>query len=111
MKSQFVFDNLTTKQGKVLEVRGLPGNSVDRDRSIGFHNVFDKKPGIETVTVVGNWDDGTVQKVVSDAVATHGQFIGMVTQHGTTGTHERVEGRQASENSDRRRGRERLRCA
>jgi ribose transport system substrate-binding protein len=85
VKSQFVFDNLTTKQGKVLEVRGLPGNSVDRDRSIGFHNVFDKKPGIETVTVVGNWDDGTVQKVVSDAVATHGQFIGMVTQHGTTG--------------------------
>ena len=69
----------------MLEVRGLPGNSVDRDRSIGMHNVFDNKPGIEIVTVVGNWDDGTVQKVVADAVATHGQFIGFVTQHGTTG--------------------------
>lgn len=84
VKAQFVYDNMATKTGKVLEVRGLPGNSVDRDRSVGFHNVF-KKPGIETVTVVGNWDDGTVQKVVSDAVATYGQFIGMVTQHGTTG--------------------------
>lgn len=85
VKSQFVFDNLKTKTGKVLEIRGLPGNSVDRDRSIGFHNVFGKKPGIEIVSVVGNWDDGTVQRVVSDAIATHGQFIGFVTQHGTTG--------------------------
>ena len=85
VKAQFVYDNLTTKTGKVLEIRGLPGNSVDRDRSVGMHNVFGKKPGIEIVSVVGNWDDGTVQKVVSDAVATHGKFIGVVSQHGTTG--------------------------
>lgn len=85
VKAQFVFDNLTTKEGKVLEVRGLPGNSVDRDRSVAMHEVFDGKPGIEVVTVVGNWDDGTTQKVVSDAIATHGQFIGIVAQHGSTG--------------------------
>jgi ribose transport system substrate-binding protein len=85
VKAQFVYDNMSEKKGKVLEIRGLPGNSVDRDRSIGFHKVFDGKPGIETVTVIGNWDDGTVQKVVSDAIATHGQFAGIVTQHGATG--------------------------
>lgn len=85
VKSQFVYDNMAEKKGKVLEIRGLPGNSVDRDRSSGFHKVFDGKPGIEVVTVVGNWDDGTVQKVVSDAIATHGQFAGIVTQHGATG--------------------------
>ncbi len=85
VKSQFVLDNMPEKKGKVLEIRGLPGNSVDRDRSTGFHKVFDNQPGIEVVTVVGNWDDGTVQKVVSDAIATHGQFAGIVTQHGATG--------------------------
>jgi ribose transport system substrate-binding protein len=85
VKAQFVYDNMPEKKGKVLEIRGLPGNSVDRDRSIGFHKVFDNKPGIEVVTVVGNWDDGTVQKVVSDAIATQGPFAGIVTQHGATG--------------------------
>lgn len=85
VKAKFVYDNMAEKKGKVLEIRGLPGNSVDRDRSIGLHNVFDGKPGIEVVTVVGNWDDGTVQKVVADAIKTHGEFAGFVTQHGATG--------------------------
>jgi ribose transport system substrate-binding protein len=85
VKAQFVLDNLTTKEGKVLEVRGLPGNSVDRDRSAAMNEVFQGQPGIEVVTVVGNWDDGTTQKVVSDAIATHGEFIGIVAQHGSTG--------------------------
>jgi ribose transport system substrate-binding protein len=85
VKAQFVYDNMPEKKGKVLEIRGLPGNAVDRDRSKGFHDVFDHKPGIETVTVVGNWDDGMVQKVVSDAIATQGPFAAMVTQHGSTG--------------------------
>jgi ribose transport system substrate-binding protein len=85
VKAQFVYDAMPEKKGKVLEIRGLPGNSVDRDRSIGFHKVFDNKPGIEIVTVVGNWDDGTVQKVVSDAIATQGPFAAIVTQHGATG--------------------------
>ncbi len=85
VKAQFVYDNLETKTGKVLEVRGLPGNSVDRDRSAAMHMVFDNQPGIEVVTVVGNWDDGTTQKVVSDAIATYGNFIGIVAQHASTG--------------------------
>ena len=84
-KAQFVFENMAEKKGKILEIRGLPGNSVDRDRSVGMHNVFDNKPGLEVVTVVGNWDDGTVQKVVADAIKTHGNFAGFVTQHGATG--------------------------
>lgn len=85
VKAQYVFDNMPEKKGKVLEIRGLPGNSVDRDRSIGMNKVFADKSGIEVVTVVGNWDDGTVQKVVADAIKTHGEFAGMVTQHGATG--------------------------
>jgi ribose transport system substrate-binding protein len=72
--------------GKLLEVRGLPGNSVDRDRSIGIHEVLDASGGDwEVVQVVGNWDDGTAQKVTADAIAVHGQFDGFLVQGGTTG--------------------------
>ena len=73
--------------GKILEVRGLPGNSVDRDRSIGIHEVLDASGGEwEVVQVVGNWDDGTAQKVTADALAVHGTFDAVLTQGGSTGT-------------------------
>src|SRR5690606_2902109 len=73
--------------GKILEVRGLAGNSVDRDRSLGIHEIFDATPGPwEIVQVVGNWDDGTAQKVTADALAVHGTFDAVITQGGSTGT-------------------------
>lgn len=85
----FVLDQLKAAgktSGKLLEVRGLPGNSVDRDRSIGIHEVLDASGGKwEVVQVVGNWDDGTAQKVTADAIAVHGQFDGILAQGGTTG--------------------------
>jgi ribose transport system substrate-binding protein len=71
--------------GKILEVRGLPGNSVDRDRHLGFREVFEPTGDWEIVEVVGNWDDGTAQKVTADAIAVHGRFDGVVVQGGTTG--------------------------
>ncbi|GLQ18169.1 sugar ABC transporter substrate-binding protein [Maritalea porphyrae] len=72
--------------GKLLEVRGLAGNSVDRDRSLGIHQVLDESGGDwEVISVVGNWDDGTAQKVVADAIAVHGTFDGVVAQGGTNG--------------------------
>ncbi|WP_439601276.1 sugar ABC transporter substrate-binding protein [Devosia sp.] len=86
----FVLKELAAKgktSGKILEVRGLAGNSVDRDRSIGIHEMFDATPGPwEIVQVVGNWDDGTAQKVTADALAVHGSFDGVITQGGSTGT-------------------------
>jgi ribose transport system substrate-binding protein len=90
MWAQFVLDELATQgktSGKLLEVRGLPGNSVDRDRSIGIHEVLDASGGDwEVVQVVGNWDDGTAQKVTADAIAVHNQFDGVMVQGGSTGT-------------------------
>ena len=74
------------KSGKILEVRGLQGNSVDRDRHIGFREVFEPTGDWEIVEVVGNWDDGTAQKVTADAIAVHGKFDAVVVQGGTTGT-------------------------
>ena len=72
--------------GKILEVRGLPGNSVDRDRHLGFRAIMEASGNsFEIIEVVGNWDDGTAQKVTADAVAVHGQFDGMFVQGGSTG--------------------------
>lgn len=73
-------------KGKVLEVRGLQGNSVDRDRHVGFREVMEA-PGksYTIVEVVGNWDDGKAQKAVADALAVHRQFDGLFTQGGSTG--------------------------
>jgi ribose transport system substrate-binding protein len=72
-------------EGKILEVSGLPGNSVDRDNHEGMRSVLDKYPGLTVVQVVGNWDAGTVQKVTADAIATQGPFDGVLVQEGTIG--------------------------
>jgi ribose transport system substrate-binding protein len=88
--AQFLIDQLAAEGktgGKILEVRGLPGNSVDRDRSQAIHDTFGATGGDwEIVEVVGNWDDGTAQKVTADAIAVHGQFDGVTVQGGSTGT-------------------------
>lgn len=89
LKAQAVVDAIQAAKGKVegkiLEVSGLPGNSVDRDNHEGMRSVLDKYPGLTVVQVVGNWDAGTVQKVTADAIATQGPFDGILVQEGTIG--------------------------
>jgi ribose transport system substrate-binding protein len=72
--------------GKILEVKGVEGTSVDRDRHDGIHETFaaSGKP-FEVVEVVGKWDDPTAQKVTADAIATSGPFDGFTAQGGDTG--------------------------
>jgi ribose transport system substrate-binding protein len=81
----FIDEELSGK-GRVLEVRGLPGNSVDRDRHVGIREVLEA-PGKEyqIIEVVGNWDDGQAQKAVANALATHGEFDALLVQGGSTG--------------------------
>ena len=73
--------------GKILEVRGVAGTSVDTDRHNGIHTVLtgSGKP-FEIVEVVGKWDDGTAQKATADAIAVHQKFDGITVQGGSTGT-------------------------
>ena len=85
VKAKFVLDNLSAKTGKVLEVRGLPGNSVDRDRSKRHAQRLRKQARHRDRHRGRQLGRRHRQKVVSDAIATHGQFIGMVAQHGSTG--------------------------
>ncbi len=83
---EWLLKNLKAKTGTLLEVRGLAGNSVDRDRHLGFRKVVDASGNkFEVVEVVGNWDDGTAQKAVADAVSVHKKFDGMFVQAGSTG--------------------------
>ena len=86
MSAKWLVEESGKTSGDILEVRGLPGNSVDRDRHLGFRKAVEA-PGnkFEVVEVVGNWDDGTAQKVVADAVAVHKSFDGMFVQGGSTG--------------------------
>jgi ribose transport system substrate-binding protein len=85
--ARFLLKELGQKRdGKVLEVRGLPGNSVDRDRHLGFREVMEREGKFQIVEVVGNWDDGTAQKATADALAVHGKFEAVFTQGGSTGS-------------------------
>jgi ribose transport system substrate-binding protein len=73
-------------KGKVLEVRGLEGNSTERDRHDGFRSVMNAKgKRYEIVEVVGSWDDAKAEKAVAAALATHKKFDAMMVQGGSTG--------------------------
>jgi ribose transport system substrate-binding protein len=72
--------------GKILEVRGVAGTSVDTDRHNGVHETLDasgKKWNV--VEVVGKWDDATAQKATADAIAVQKRFDGITAQGGDTG--------------------------
>ena len=85
--ADWLVKNIPNKAGKLLEVRGVQGTSVDRDRHDGIQEVLAASGGKwETVEVVGKWDDGTAQKVVADAIAVHKKFDGVTVQGGSTGT-------------------------
>ena len=72
--------------GKILEVRGVAGTSVDTDRHNGIHETLDGSGKKWAVTeVAGKWDDGVAQKVTADAIATNGPFAGITGQGGDTG--------------------------
>ena len=72
--------------GKILEVRGVAGTSVDTDRHDGIHEKL-KASGkdFKVTEVMGKWDDGVAQKVAADAIATNGPFDGITAQGGDTG--------------------------
>ena len=110
MSAEFLLKELgDVRTGKVLEVRGVPGNSVDRDRHLGFHEVMAKEaPNLEIVEIVGNWDDGTSQKAAADALAVHGQVRRRLHAGRLDGPGPRLHGRRPSDGADGGRGRERL---
>ena len=72
--------------GKILEVRGVAGTSVDTDRHNGVHETLDASgKKWDVVEVEGKWDDATAQKATADAIAVHQKFDGITAQGGDTG--------------------------
>jgi len=72
--------------GKVLEVRGVAGTSVDTDRHNGFQTTLNESgKKWNVVQVYGKWDDGVAQKAAADAIAVQGHFDGISAQGGDTG--------------------------
>jgi ribose transport system substrate-binding protein len=86
MSGEFLVKEMGKTSGKILEVRGVPGNSVDRDRHQGLRDALEAAGDFEVVEIVGNWDTGTSQKATADALAVHGRFDGIFTQGGSDGT-------------------------
>jgi ribose transport system substrate-binding protein len=87
LAARWLLKEIKADGGKLLEVRGPSGNSVDRDRHDGFREVLGKSgKKFDVVEVIGKWDDGTAQKATADAIAIHKKFDGIYTQGGSTGT-------------------------
>ena len=72
--------------GKILEVRGVAGTSVDTDRHNGIHETLGASgKNWDVVEVVGKWDDPTAQKATADAIAVQKHFDGITARGGDTG--------------------------
>ena len=72
--------------GKILEVRGVTGTSVDTDRHNGIHETLNASGKTwDVIEVIGKWDDPTAQKVTADAIAVQKKFDGITAQGGDTG--------------------------
>jgi ribose transport system substrate-binding protein len=75
----------TGGKGTVLMVRGVAGTFGDEVFSKGGMEIFSKYPDLKLVQVNGNWDQGTAQKVASDALASGKTFDGVWSEYGDTG--------------------------
>lgn len=83
---KFLTSQISASSGKLLEVRGPAGNSVDRDRDAGFKQaVAASGKKFDIVEVVGNWAPGDAQKATADAIAVNGKFDGIYVQGGSQG--------------------------
>lgn len=72
--------------GKILEIRGVAGTSVDTDRHDGIKETLAKSGKTwDVVEAIGKWDDPTAQKATADAIAVHKHFDGFTAQGGDTG--------------------------
>jgi ribose transport system substrate-binding protein len=85
LAGEYLLKHIPTNTGKIIEVRGIAGTSVDQDRHDGFHKAMDAGGTWEYVEVRGKWDEGITQKVAADAIAIHGHFDGGYVQDGTPG--------------------------
>jgi ribose transport system substrate-binding protein len=79
---EYIANNLT-KTGNILEIRGLPGTSVNDDIHNGIAAGLKKYPGLKVVgEVYGNWDEATAQKAVAGILPSLPKIDAVVDQGG-----------------------------
>ncbi len=83
-RAEFVVKQMGGK-GHVLLVRGVAGTFVDSEHARAAHHVLSKHPNMNVTEVIGNWDDGTAQKVTANALATTPNIDGVICGGGDTG--------------------------
>ena len=72
--------------GKLLEVRGVQGTSVDSDRHDGVHETLAASGKTWTVIeAIGKWNDAVAKEATSAAIAAQGPFDGIISQAGDAG--------------------------
>lgn len=70
-------------KGNVLEVRGEPGQVIDKDIAQGWANVFKKYPGIKVVrSVIGKSVESTAQSAVASALPSLPKIQGVLGEGG-----------------------------
>ncbi|MDB5525784.1 MAG: monosaccharide transporter substrate-binding protein family [Rhizobium sp.] len=79
---EFVAKKLNSK-GNILEIRGMAGDSTDKDISDGIHEAIKKYPDIKIVgSVFGQWTGTTTQKEVATILPSLPQVDAVVGQGG-----------------------------
>jgi ribose transport system substrate-binding protein len=73
-------------EGNVVMINGVPGISVDSDRTAGAMEVFEGYPDINVIAQLeGRWDSGVAQTVMADFLATDPEIDGVWIQGGGPG--------------------------
>ncbi len=69
--------------GNLLEVRGVPGTSIDNSFHQGMIEGLAKHPNFKIVdSVEGDWDEATTQKAVSSVLSSLPNVVGVIDQGG-----------------------------
>ena len=63
--------------GKVLEIRGQPGQDVAEQRAAGFHSVLEQYPDIELISLPGYWDTQKGFEITVDTLTAHPDIDGI----------------------------------
>ena len=72
--------------GKLLEVRGVAGTSVDSDRHEGVRETLAASGKTWTVIEAnGKWNDTVAKQATAEAITAHGPFDGIISQAGDAG--------------------------
>uniref|UniRef100_A0A7V3YHK7 Sugar ABC transporter substrate-binding protein n=1 Tax=Candidatus Caldatribacterium californiense TaxID=1454726 RepID=A0A7V3YHK7_9BACT len=64
-------------KGKVLEIRGQPGQDVAEQRAQGFHQVLEKYPDIQIISLPGYWNTEEGFKITVDTLTANPDLDGI----------------------------------